>query len=124
MSELVRLHPDDCEAIARRVAELLGNEAAALAAPQRGRRLTAQEVAEQFGLRREWVYEHKAELGVIALGSGRRPRLRFDSERVAAALAASSATPAPVAVPAAAPRRRRRAAPAGTELLPIRGKRA
>jgi len=120
MTEFVRLHPDDREAIALRVAELLRDEAPTLAAP--AQLLTASEVADRFGLSREWVYAHKTRLGAIPIADGLRPRLRFDPERVAAALA----TPT-TAVEAAAgqPRRRRRpVAPAAADLLPIRGRRA
>jgi hypothetical protein len=120
VTEFVRLHPDDREAIAQRVAELLRGEPAA---PEPGQLLTATEVARLFGLSsREWVYEHKAELGAIELGSGSRPRLRFDRQRVAAALAAPGAPPATIDASGPSPRRRRATAPAA-ELLPIRGHR-
>jgi len=124
VTEFVRLHPDDREAIAQRVAELLRGEPVTPAAPEPGQLLTAAQVARLFGLSsREWVYEHKAELGVIELGRGSRPRLRFDRQRVAAALAAPGETPAPIEASGPSPRRRRATAPAA-ELLPIRGQRA
>lgn len=64
---------------------------AALASPEPLRTqpqalLTAAEVAARFGLSRDWVYEHASDLGVVRLGHGPRPRLRFNAETVAAAL--------------------------------------
>jgi hypothetical protein len=46
--------------------------------------LDACEVARLLGCERGWVYEHKAELGVVRLGAGMRPRLRFPRERIEA----------------------------------------
>lgn len=40
----------------------------------------AGELAGLLGVARSWVYEHADELGVIRLGDGARPRLRFDAE--------------------------------------------
>ena len=40
--------------------------------------LTAAEVAASFGVDRSWVYAHAGELGVVRIGHGPRPRLRFD----------------------------------------------
>lgn len=53
--------------------------------------LTAQQVAERFGVSAEWVRDHAAELGVVRLGDGKRPRLRFELSKVTAALTARSA---------------------------------
>ena len=50
--------------------------------------LTANEVATTFNVARSWVYEHAEELGVIRLGDGPRPRLRFDPAVVAQRLQA------------------------------------
>jgi hypothetical protein len=87
MSEIpaaeVQLAPASIEAIARRVAEML-QEADAPHVPDR--LLAAAEVAEWWGVDRSWVYEHADELGARRLGQGRRPRLRFDAEDVAARL--------------------------------------
>jgi len=123
MTEPVRLHPDEREAIAQRVAELLRDEALARSGREPAQLLTAAEVAKRFGVSREWVYEHKARLGAIAITDGPRPRLRFDPERVAAVLAARD--PSPAAQEAdSSPRRRRQAAAPSAELLPIRGRRS
>lgn len=80
-----RLHPADVEAIARRVVDLLEHRP-----PAEPTWLTAADVAHRFGVARSWVYEHAGELGAVRLGdagAGRRPRLRFDPDRVAAGLA-------------------------------------
>jgi len=64
------------EATAKRVFELLGDE---LAERDRGPVLEdAHQTAERFSLSKRWVYEHAKELGVIRVGEGDRPRLRFD----------------------------------------------
>lgn len=65
--------------LAREVAALLRHDSAAPAE----RLLTAKEVAELFNVDRGWVYAHARELGVIRIGGGSRPRLRFDPAAVA-----------------------------------------
>ena len=40
--------------------------------------IDAREVARGHGIDRSWVYAHAEELGVVRLGTGSRPRLRFD----------------------------------------------
>lgn len=62
--------------VAREVAALLRQRPAE-------RLLTAKEVAERFNVDRGWVYAHARELGVIRIGGGARPRLRFDPAVVA-----------------------------------------
>src|SRR4051794_27180099 len=83
---IARLHPDDLAAladlVAERVAARLGTDR-----PERDL-LTAQEVAGHFGVSAEWVRENAERLGVVRLGDGPRPRLRFVSERVMAAMTA------------------------------------
>jgi predicted DNA-binding transcriptional regulator AlpA len=72
--------------------------------------IDAREVARILGCRRSWVYEHKAELPLVRLGIGSRPRLRFDRAKVEAmALAPAGAQPKARARP---PRSRRRHSPA------------
>jgi hypothetical protein len=50
--------------------------------------VTAAEVARWCGVERSWVYAHAEELGARKIGTGERPRLRFDlaevSERIVA----------------------------------------
>jgi hypothetical protein len=82
----LRLDPDTIDAIARRVAKLLTPR---LEPPARTPRLlSASEVAEWWGVERSWVYEHAHQLGARRLGTGQRPRLRFDPDEVAERLAA------------------------------------
>lgn len=79
------IHPnqDLADAIARRVVELLRDETPLL---------DASEVARRLGRSREWVYDHRVELGVVPLGDGERPRLGFRPEKVAAYLDACEAS--------------------------------
>ena len=74
--DVVRLHPDDVEAIARRTVELLRAEAHP---PERLR--TAREVAESLAVNVGWVYEHFDQLGGVRIGNGPKPRVRFDPVR-------------------------------------------
>lgn len=92
----VRLAPESIEALALRITELLGaREAPHKSHPER---ISASEVARQWGIGRRWVYEHADELGAWRLGAGNRPRLRFDPDEVAERLGdpASHAGLAPV----------------------------
>jgi len=81
--------------------------------------IDAREVARILGCRRSWVYEHKAELPLVRLGSGRRPRLRFDRARVEAMAVAPRATE-PAAEPRALRTRRRRRRSSAVRLLEIK----
>ncbi len=80
-----RLHPDDLVALADLIAKRLAVELRPAPEPVF---LTAAQVAERFGLSAEWVRDHAAELGVIRIGTGTRPRLRFEAEKVISALTA------------------------------------
>jgi excisionase family DNA binding protein len=53
--------------------------------PPAARLLTAAELADVLGVHRDTVYEHAGELGVIRIGGGKKPRLRFDLEQARAA---------------------------------------
>jgi hypothetical protein len=46
----------------------------------------AAELARRFGIERSWVYSHAIELGAVKLGSGTKPRLRFDPQIAARVL--------------------------------------
>jgi hypothetical protein len=87
VSALERMHSDDlavlADLIAERVAARLGAAPRLEAAPTL---LTAAEVAQRHGVSPAWVRENADRLRVIRLGNGPRPRLRFDAEKVAAAL--------------------------------------
>jgi hypothetical protein len=69
------------------------------------------QVADHYGVSREFVYEHANELGVFRLGSSARPRLRFDPDVMRERLAAEiSDEPVVEAEPAPRP-----------GLIPIKG---
>jgi hypothetical protein len=90
-----------------------------------GRRLVdAATLARELGVERSWVYAHRAELGAIQLGSGSKPRLRFDVETARGLLARSinkesHRQQAPVPAGNSGGRRRQRMG-SDTGLLPIR----
>lgn len=79
----IRLAPESIEAIALRIAQLLAAAPPAAGAARARRMLSTAEVAELFGVSRRWVYENAEALGTRRLGSGARPRLRFDPDEVA-----------------------------------------
>ena len=104
-----RLDPDDVEAIAERVAELLGR-----GAPTATERwLSTAEVAAAFGRSPEWVRDHASELGGRKIGGPRAP-WRFP------ATCLDAVDRAPAVVEAPAPARRRRVSRPAVALLPIR----
>ena len=118
-SARIRLDPPTVEAIARRVVEIL---------EQRGLQsrelVDAAELARRFGIERSWVYSHAIELGAVKLGSGPKPRLRFDPQIAARVLrkAGEQRTADP---PARSGKRADRPSACGgseVRLLPIRGK--
>ena len=105
----------DGDRLADQIADRLGGRLAEPPNPGSGRLIDAAEVARILGCARGWVYEHKAELGVVRLGAGERPRLRFDRERVK--VFAAGPAPSPPTAPYKRRRRPRRRAP----LLEIKG---
>jgi hypothetical protein len=123
------LTPEAIEAIAQRVAELLGREGSTPSdwnGGVAGELVDASELARRFALTRWWVYDHANELGAVTLGDGPRPRLRFDPEIAAQVLrarrrtaASDSAQPNGGRGPGR-PRRR----PAPVPLLPVHDPRA
>ncbi|HEU4905472.1 MAG TPA: hypothetical protein VFT19_05085 [Solirubrobacterales bacterium] len=76
----LRLDADSIEALARRLAELLAEREPER--PERGL-ISADAVAERWGVSRRWVYEQAERLGARRIGAGSRPRLRFDPDEVA-----------------------------------------
>lgn len=82
-AEEVRLDPESIEALARRLAELLGG---AEARRPRREMISAEEVSRWWGVSRRWVYDHAERLGARRIGTGSRPRLRFDPDEVAGQL--------------------------------------
>jgi hypothetical protein len=67
------------------LAELLAIKLAAARPPARPM-LTVEDICATFQVSRAWVYENAGRLGGVKLGPGQRAPLRFDAERVAAAL--------------------------------------
>lgn len=78
----IRLAPEEIEALALRIAQLLAAAPPEAEAARARQMLSATEVAELFGVSRRWVYDHAEVLGAWRLGSGARPRLRFDPDEV------------------------------------------
>jgi plasmid replication initiation protein len=76
------------DALAPRVAELVSEKLALTGDRAAARYVDAATLARLFGVERDWVYAHKEKLGAIRLpgGRGERGRLRFDVQRVVAAL--------------------------------------
>jgi hypothetical protein len=83
-----RLHPDDLRALAQLVATELAETVGVrsfVAAPAdvskpSAHLVDAAELARILSVSRRYVYEHRDELACVALGSGKKPRLRFDVE--------------------------------------------
>lgn len=86
----LRLAPESIDALATRLAELLGGAirepAPEVESPKK--MLSAAEVSRRWSISRRWVYDHAEELGARRMGSGPRPRLRFDPDEVAARIGA------------------------------------
>lgn len=80
-SKGIKLDLQTVEAIARRVVEILERRGL-----QQRELVDAAELARQFGIERSWVYTHAIELGAVRLGSGAKPRLRFDPQIAARVL--------------------------------------
>jgi hypothetical protein len=112
-----RLRPEDVEAIARRVAELLSARAVT-----QGPLVDAAELARLLGIERSWVYTHAIELGAVKLGDGSRPRLRFDPRLAVERIRRGTVKDGPARRPHR-PRNgsRARRMPGRPRLLPIKG---
>jgi predicted DNA-binding transcriptional regulator AlpA len=74
--------------------------------------LDAQQVAQQLGVSRDWVYEHADDLGASRIGAGPRPRLRFPPD----ILKSRNSEPAPGGATIKPSKRPKRSG-----LIPIRG---
>jgi hypothetical protein len=114
----IRLDPQTVEAIARRVVELLEKRGL-----QRRELVDAAELARRLGIERSWVYSHAIELGAVKLGTGAKPRLRFDPEIAARVLRKADGRPA-ADPPARSGKRASQPqdSEGRVELLPIRGR--
>lgn len=73
------------DAVARRVVEVLREEGAEPL--KRPRLLTVAEVAAEYGVSTDWVYNNARQLGAIRLGAGPKPRLRFERATLEARIA-------------------------------------
>lgn len=117
LSELV-------DAIARRVVELL-DERSAGTTP--GRLVDVAALAEILDVSADTVYRHQIALGVVKIGDGPKPALRFDVAKATSAwnarcAGAPSQEPATTADTGRKAGRPRRATGASVDLLPIRGR--
>jgi hypothetical protein len=68
-----------------RLADLLAIKLAAIR-PAARPMLTVEDICATFQVSRAWVYENAGRLGGVKLGPGPRAPLRFDANRVTAAL--------------------------------------
>jgi hypothetical protein len=117
-SARIKLDPPTVEAIARRVVEILERRGF-----QHRELVDAAELARRFGIERSWVYSHAIELGAVKLGSGPKPRLRFDPQIAARVLRKAGEQTAADPPARSGKRADRPSAGGGSEvrLLPIRG---
>ena len=90
---------NEIDAVAEHLAEVVSP------APANVGLVDARELAEQLGVKRDWVYANAERLGGVRLGDGPRARLRFDAERAREALTANAGDDQPTHV--AVSRRRR-----------------
>lgn len=79
---VVRLHPRTIEQLATRTASLVAEHLEHQSGQQQPRLLTAAQVSDWWSVRRSWVYQHSQELGAMPISDGKRPRLRFDAQKV------------------------------------------
>lgn len=107
-AELTQLADLVADRLAGRLLPVLADRAPGL--------VDAAALAELLGVTRDYVYAHADDLGAVRVGSGSRPRLRFDPERARAAL-----RPAKVEPVRETPRARKPRAAASVPLLPIGG---
>jgi hypothetical protein len=70
------------DAVAERVLEVMSRQEAER---RSGGLVDAAELARLLGVSTSWVYANAGELGAVRLGSGSRPRLRFDPDVARAA---------------------------------------
>jgi hypothetical protein len=117
-SARIKLDPQTIEAIARRVVELLEHRGLSAGAEL----VDAAALARRLGMERSWVYTHAIELGAVKLGSGRKPRLRFDPQVAAQVLRRVGEGPAADPPARSGERASRPRSPEGqVQLLPIKG---
>jgi len=125
----VHLHPDDLDAIADRVAsEVLARltDIPELQEAARARNFdaTAEDIARRHGLTAAWVRTNAAMLGGVRIGTGPKPRHRFNAEIAEAHIASmcSGRDDRPLNTAPKVRKRRRRTADTHVPLLPITGR--
>jgi hypothetical protein len=84
----VTLDEEDIQAIAARVARLMGSTR-----PTGLRLLDPKELAVELRVSVDYVYAHAADLGVMRLGDGPKARLRFDLNAARQAMRARKQPP-------------------------------
>lgn len=82
------LDEEDIEAIAARVAHLMG-----AARPSGLRLLDPKELAAELHVSVDYVYAHAVDLGAMRLGNGPKARLRFDLNAARQAMQARKQPP-------------------------------
>ncbi|MBJ7518454.1 MAG: hypothetical protein JHC84_02060 [Solirubrobacteraceae bacterium] len=111
-----RLHPDDIEAIARRVVALQREHQPSRA----GGLVDVKALASHLSVSTAFVYEHAAELGGVKLADTPKAPWRFDLSRAEEAMRRRGAAP-PHAPRVVARRPRVATTREGIPLLPIKG---
>lgn len=118
----------DVAALADALAPRLADALAQTPPAQAPRLAGAAEVAMRFGVSRDFVYANADRIGVVRIGEGPRPRLRFDLDAVAEQLSACSTSkgsrerdPAPRAKPKRPGARSGRKSARLLPITPVRG---
>ena len=88
-------------------------------APQ-ARLVSAAALAAELGVSRQWVYQHRDELGAAALGTGPKPRLRFNVDTARRALDAADGATTTTQPKAATGRKRTRRQTTAGSILKVR----
>jgi predicted DNA-binding transcriptional regulator AlpA len=108
----------DARAVAEAVVDVLEGRGLVGSARTPSRMLSAAQVAQLLGRKRQWVYDHAGELGAFRYGDGPKPRIGFDLESVERWKRDRQIRPASTAPTA---RRRRSATNQRAALIPYEG---
>jgi predicted DNA-binding transcriptional regulator AlpA len=108
----------DARAVAEAVVDVLEERGLVGSARTPSRMLSAAQVAQLLGRKRQWVYDHAGELGAFRYGDGPKPRIGFDLESVERWKRDRQIRPARTAPTA---RRRRSATNRRAALIPYEG---
>lgn len=110
------LSEEDLDALAEKVAERLVTRLRQTAEQPRQGLVTARVVADELGLKAEWVYANRELLGGTKLGPGRSAPVRFNLTRVRKLVENGEVAVLPAND--SRPRRRRRRKPSTNGLQP------